>query len=382
MKLAITTFGCDGGKSGLSRYLIEFLRELALLAPSSWQIEIFLYEEEASIFIPPKHPFHLCFISSWFRPPIRNLLWHQGILPLWCYRRAYDLLFLPAANRRIPFFTPCSKVGTFHDFASLHLPGKYDRLRTFYLKRILPFLARGLDAVFTVSERSKKDLVEVIGIPEKRIRVTPLAINPQYYKPGSMVEAQRSLQEKYVLPIPYFLYVSRLEHPGKNHIRLIEAFERLKKENPDLPHHLIFVGSDWSRSEEIHRYAEASVVASQIHFMGFVPESDLPDFYRGATLFLFPSLFEGFGIPVLEAMSCGIPVLCSNTSSLPEVGASAVFYFDPYSVDALLERLHLVLKDPELQQDYIQKGLARSREFSWKKMLEQSMEVFEKLTSS
>ena len=159
MEIGITTFGGDGGKSGISQYLIHLLRQFAVLG-SEVNFEMFIYENEASLFIPDsKNMSTLCFGNN-VRNPILNVGWHQVALPGWCRRRQYDVLFLPAGNRRLPVSVPCPTVGTVHDFSSLHVEGKYDPARMFYITRVLPFLIRRLTRVLTVSESSKRDIVE------------------------------------------------------------------------------------------------------------------------------------------------------------------------------------------------------------------------------
>jgi glycosyltransferase involved in cell wall biosynthesis len=170
------------------------------------------------------------------------------------------------------------------------------------------------------------------------------------------------------------LYVSRIEHPGKNHVRLIHAFERLKA-TEHIPHQLVFAGGDWGRADEVHRVADASDYNTDILFTGFVPSSDLPDLYCGADLFVFPSLYEGFGLPVLEAMSCGVPVTCSNVSSMPEITGDAAGLFDPYDEQAIEEAVRGPLVDSELRDRYVRRGLKQSRAFSWSTTAARTLEV-------
>ena len=315
MKIGITTFGGDGGKSGISQYIINILREFATL-PAGPDFEVIVYEDEKALFVPnPDSMSTLCFGNA-LRNPLTNIAWHQAFLPNLCRRRKYDVLFLPAGNRRLPVSLPCPSVGTVHDFSSIHVEGKYDRARMFYIKKVLPFLARRLTRVLTVSESSKRDIVQYARVPEKTVTVTPLAANNSVYFPKEKSECLGRMVPKYGIRPPYILYISRIEHPGKNHAGLIHAFTSLK-EKENIPHQLVLAGSDWDRAEEVHRAANESSQAKDILFTGFAPNEDLPDLYCGADLFVFPSLYEGFGLPVLEAMTCGIPVACSNISSIP-----------------------------------------------------------------
>ena len=159
MKIGISTFGGDGGKSGISQYIIQLIREFAR-QPDGCTFEVIGYGDERAVFVPECGGItHLPFGSN-LRSPIRNVFWHQTSLPRYCRERAFDVLFLPAGNRRLPLYSPCPTVGTVHDFSSIHVPGKYDRARMLYITRVLPLLIRRLTRVLTVSESSKRDIVE------------------------------------------------------------------------------------------------------------------------------------------------------------------------------------------------------------------------------
>ncbi|MDP8227821.1 MAG: glycosyltransferase family 1 protein, partial [Candidatus Electryoneaceae bacterium] len=317
MKIGITTFGGDGGKSGISQYIINLLREFPAVNKDD-EFEVIGYYDEKDIFISDPDQMSVVSFGDNIRSPIPNILWHQRTLPKLCRRRNYDVLFLPAGNRRLPISVPCPTVGTVHDFSSIHVKGKYDRARMFYIKKVLPFLIKKLTWVLTVSESSKRDIVEYTKVPANRVIVTPLAANNALYHPREKKQCIANLKARMAIRSPYILYISRIEHPGKNHARLIRAFARLK-EKEDIPHQLVLAGSDWGRAEEVHRIAQQSGYEKDILFTGFVKTEDVPDLYCGSDLFVFPSLYEGFGLPVLEAMSSGIPVACSDISSIPEV---------------------------------------------------------------
>jgi len=363
MKIGITTFGGDGGKSGISQYIINILREFAALENRP-DFEVIVYEDEKELFVPdPDSMSTICFGDS-LRSPVANIAWHQFSLPKLCRKQKYDMLFLPAGNRRLPVSLPCPSVGTVHDFSSIHVEGKYDPARMFYIKRVLPFLARRLTRVLTVSESSKRDIVEYAGVPEERVTVTPLAADNQVYFPRDGADCLKRIGPKYDIRSPYILYISRIEHPGKNHAGLVRAFSILK-ETEDIPHQLVLAGSDWDRAEAVHRVAEESAYTDDIVFTGFAPNDDLPDLYCGAELFVFPSLYEGFGLPVLEAMTCGVPVACSNISSIPEVIGDTGILFDPYDDESIAEAMRRLLTDPDLLNDCRNRGLERARQYTW-----------------
>lgn len=364
MKIGMTTFGGDGGKSGISQYILNLLGAWAVEDPPC-PIEVLVYRDEETLFLRKggRCLLPLCFEGR-LRPPVLNIAWHQTHLPGLCGKRAYDVLFLPAGNRRLPLHLPCPSVGTVHDFSSVHVEGKYDPLRMFYIRKVLPFLIRRLTLVLTVSESSRRDILAYAGVPSDKVRVTPLGVDHDVYFPRDPEAALPVLSARYGVRPPYLLYISRIEHPGKNHIRLIEAFSRMKARER-LPHQLVLAGSDWTRAEEVHRAAKEAPARENILFTGFVRSEDLPLFYAGADLFVFPSLYEGFGMPILEAMASGVPVLCSNLSSLPEVAGDAALLFDPYNEEDMAGAMTRVLGDPGMRARLRAAGLSRSRRYTW-----------------
>ena len=373
MKVLVTTFGGDGGKSGVSQYIIQLLRHLPSVAPDM-TFDVLLLEEEKAIYVVDPDRIRPIFQNRYFRNPITNILWQQTVLPLLCARGGYDVLFVPAGNRRMPYWAPCPSLGTFHDLAIVHIPGKYDRLHNFYNLHVMPVLVRRLSHVIAISESTKQDLLKYIRVPEDRITVIPEAADQTLYFPRDKTAAQEKVSRIYGIRPPYVLFISRIEHPGKNHVRLIRAFDRAKR-GSNLPHQLVLAGSDWGRAEEVHREANTCASKDSILFTGFVAGGDLPDLYAGADAFVFPSLFEGFGLPVLEAMSCGIPVACSNVSSMPEVAGDAALLFDPEDERSIEQALTTLLTDKGTQQDLVRRGLQRSKTFSWQRTAELTAET-------
>ena len=375
MRIGVTTFGSDGGRSGIGRYLIHLLREFSERRNGN-RFEMVGFEDEKGTFLPEGADMEYHAVSDRLRHPVVNLAWHQLGLRTWARRRELDVLFLPAANRRVPIGVSCPTVGTVHDFSSLHVEGKYDPLRMVYIKKVLPALVRRLTRVITPSECSKKDIVEYAGVPADRVHVIPHGVDRDLYHPGDPEAARRTMAERHGVDGPYIAYTSRLEHPGKNHVPLIRAFERVKRAL-DVPHRLVLAGSDWSGAEAIHQAAEASPFAADIRFLGFVPSTDLPDLYRGADVFVFPSLYEGFGMPVLEAMACGVPVACSDVSSIPEVVGDAAVLFQPTDPASIASALEGLLGDDGRRADVAERGRARADGFHWSTAAAESIRVLE-----
>ena len=264
-------------------------------------------------------------------------------------------------------WSPCPTVGTVHDFSALHVAGKYDAARVFYIRKVLPALMRRLTHVLTVSECSRKDIVEYGGVPPDRVTVTPLAVDPTMFHPRDRAVTADLLARECGMTRPFVLYVSRIEHPGKNHVGLIRAFSILKSRHKGLPHELVFAGPEWNGADEVHREAAASPVAPDIRFLGSLSADLLTALYSTADLFVFPSLYEGFGLPVLEAMASGVPVACSNVSSIPEVAGDAAELFDPEDPDGIATVMERVLFDVSGRAARIRGGIARAGQFSWER---------------
>ncbi len=370
-RIGVTTFGCDGGSSGIGIYLKRIL-EVWDSPDDPADIEILAHRGEEEAW--GQNNFKKRWVSDRFRGALPSILWHQTRLRGACRQGRYDVLFLPAGNRRLPWSVPCASVGTVHDLSILHVPEKYDGAREFYITRVLPKLMNRLTRVITVSESSKRDIVEHARVPSAKVTVIPNGVDHGRFHLRDQAEAKQRAATLIGTRDPFILFVSRIEHPGKNHVRLIEAFSRFKALG-EHPHKLVLAGKDWTRAGEVHQAAEASPFASDILFPGFVELEDLPVLYAASQMTAFPSLYEGFGIPVLEAMACGAPVACSNTSSLPEVAGDAALLFDPQDPASICESLLRVTGDTDLRGRLVDDGLSWCQRFSWEATATRTLEV-------
>lgn len=371
--VGVVTIDADGGRWGIGRYLRQLMHEFARHG-MEWRFDVFTAPSDASVFVPKSRAIRRIHTAHFWKYPWLNLLWFQLRLPWLCWRRRLDVLFLPGANRRIPLWAPCPIVGTVHDLAVKHLPHKYTPLHKLYYNRVMPPSISRLAFVITPSEHTKRDVLSFCTVPEENIRVIPHGVDRTVYYPRDPRECRVRLTRTLGLSEPYILYVSRIEHPGKNHLCLIRAFERIKQTTP-IPHHLVLVGSERERSSKVLSYARTSPVSEAIRFTGFVSEETLTDLYGGADLFVHPSLFEGFGLPVLEAMSCRIPVACAGNASLPEVVGTAAVFFDPTDEKQMASVVARLLLDSGRRCRLAQAGLERSHRFSWSETAARTLEV-------
>jgi glycosyltransferase involved in cell wall biosynthesis len=238
----------------------------------------------------------------------------------------------------------------------------------------VPGCARKATLIIAVSQSTKEGLVNLLGIPPQKIRVVPLAVASRF-KVVEDEALKESIRRKYALPPRFFLFVGLL-NPRKNGVRLIQAYHRFKSET-DLPHKLVFVGAKGWLYEDVLAQIEELGLEKEIIFTGYVADEDLPPIYNLAEALVYPSLYEGFGLPILEAMACGTPVITSNVSSAPEVAGGAALLVDPYDVDQLAEVMYKVASQGDLRAYLTRHGLKRARDFSWEKTALETLAVYE-----
>ncbi|MFP3895333.1 MAG: glycosyltransferase family 4 protein [Anaerolineales bacterium] len=285
-----------------------------------------------------------------------------------------DASLFHATEHLLPPLRRIPTVLTVHDLIFERYP-KYHKIKNYlYLQAAMPLYCRRATAIIAVSESTREDIIDLYHIPPKKITVIPEAADPNFCpQPAETIEAVRS---RYDLPPRYLLAVGTIE-PRKNLSRLADASGPLFDQ--DLVDALVLVGSKGWLYEDFFRHLETLPWQDRILLTGFVEEEDLPAVYAGALLMVQPSLYEGFGLPVLEAMACGCPVCASNTSSLPEVGGEAARYFDPRDTEGIIHCIGHVLRHPHLHQEMVAKGLARAKAYSWKRTARQTLNLYQRL---
>ncbi|MGE3726020.1 MAG: WecB/TagA/CpsF family glycosyltransferase [Candidatus Sericytochromatia bacterium] len=358
----------DQGQSGISEYIRATLKELS--KQTSVQLVALNADlpELTTCLAPGSH--RVKGIANYWGHPILSLLWFLVILP-WQLRKAVpEAVFVPAGNRRLLLQKTFPQISTVHDLAPLRLPKKYDPLRQFYLTRLLPMMLKRAGKLVAISQQTADDLVELADIAPEQIRLAPNGYDAsRFVQPPAPDDFERLARLGLMMstdkPKPYLLYVARIENPGKNHIGLLKAWMALpsflrKK------HTLVLAGSDWKGAEGVHQWV-AEHKPENVVFTGFVQDADLPTLYRHAQLYLQPSLYEGFGLPLVEAMASGCPVLSSNRGALAEVGGDAVCLVDPLEEGALAQALLTLMVSPQARHALVKKGLQRALDFSWER---------------
>ena len=273
-----------------------------------------------------------------------------------------------------PLFCPVPVIASVHDVSFLEHPEYFKRGRRVQLRWSVARTVRSAALVLTGTEFSRDSILRAYNLDPAKVRIVPDAANP-IFRVLNRASAQIQVRERFKITHPFLLSVGDLQ-PRKNHIGLIAAFAALVAENPKLKHHLVFAGKDTWFGARVREAARHSGVAERIHFTGFVSDDDLLQLYNGCECFVFPSYYEGFGIPILEAMACGRAVVCANTSSMPEVADGAGLLFDPYRTSEITRAMADVLLDSELRARMERLGVQRATHFSWQKTAQMTLAIY------
>lgn len=362
LQVGLSTCMIQRGRSGVAQYVFALVRALAARedAPA---LTLFVLEEDAPLFSQVRPQVRIVLVPEGYRSPIRNILWHQVCLPRLIRQGGLDVLHIPS-YRRMLWPRPCPLVATIHDLAPFHVNTKYDPLRMLYGRRVVRRLAQRQHAIIAVSRHTADDIERFFHIKAPRVEVILNGLDHTRFHPGDPVAARAEVHRRWGVEGPYFLYVSRLEHPAKNHLRLIEAFARWRAAG-GRDWQLVLGGSDWHGAETIRAAARDCPAAASIRFLGFVADEDLPVLYRGAGAFVYPSLFEGFGFPTVEAMACGCPVLSSTRGALREVVADAAGILDAEDARQMEAALARIVSDSDWREHLRAQGLRNARRFDW-----------------
>lgn len=373
MKIALSTSVIQRGKTGVAQYVLALTRALKQHA-SAAEFHLLVLEEDVPLFEFAQDRMKIVPVPEKWRPAVRNIFWHQKVLPKWLRENQIDVLHVPS-YRRMLFRAPCRLVSTIHDLAPFHVRKKYDFARMIYGRVVVKHLARRQDALIPVSTNTARDVQRFFGVPVERQHIILNGIDHSRFHPGDASTARALAERRWRLEQPFFLYVSRIEHPAKNHTRLIEAFNYFKQTTRS-PWQLVLAGSDWHGAEHVHAAARMSPYADDIRFLGFVEDEVLPDLYRAASAMVYPSLFEGFGLPPVEAMACGCPVISSTRGALEEVVDHAAQIVNPEDVLDITGALQSVACDPRCREQLVSAGLQNAKRFDWADNAKKVMEVY------
>ncbi len=371
-----------GKKTGIAWNADHVIRELAkdkkiscicdfftLGCPKENFAQVTCYEKDYGVKMDP---------CPWFHNVLYKLIW--PIIPIpyrWFFREKRDVTIFP--NFIVPPGVSGKTIVIVHDMAYRACPETVSKKTLKWLQLTLKGSCKRADAIVTVSEFSKKEIVKYLDVPEDKITVMPNGVNLELFHPDYSAEQVEQVKEKYQISGPYFLYLGTLE-PRKNLTRLIEAYAMLreKKGEDRLPSLVLAGGKGWMY-ESIFETVKQKKLEKKVIFTGYVEDREAPILMNGAQAFVFPSLYEGFGMPPLEAMACGTPVLTSNVSSLPEVVGESGILVEPESVESICAGMETLMEDDEFCARLSREGVLRAQDFAWNKVTESMKSLVENL---
>jgi glycosyltransferase involved in cell wall biosynthesis len=349
--------GRDGyRRAGIHHYIWQLLHHLPATgteAEDTLRYTIFAGRLEA----PPLNENLYLAQTTWpTHRPLLRILWEQVVWPLAAVRRRLDLMHSMAFVS--PLVAPCPVVVTVYDLSFIHYPERFPVWQRRYLAGQTARSCRQARRVVAISESGRRDIHACFGVPLAHIDVVTPGVDAHFRpRPPAEVEAFRRREE---LPARFLLHVGTLQ-PRKNIPLLLKAVAQLKR--PELL--LVLAGGKGWFYDEIFEAVQALGLEKQVRFAGYVPDAELPLWYSAASLLLFPSVYEGFGMPVIQAMACGTPVVAANASAVPEAAGEAALFFDPQDVTALAEQMEKVVDNPALAAVMVERGYAQAQRFSW-----------------
>lgn len=302
--------------------------------------------------------------------------WDEVFMPAQVRKKAYDIFHLPQNGLGLPKEKYCSYIATVHDLIPYVMP---DTCGKSYLDKFteeMPYIIESCDKIITVSEYSKQDIIRYLGVPPEKIEVIYLAADSRFRK-MQKDNAWDFLKKEYNYSNDYILYLGGFS-PRKNVDGLLEAYKRIYEELPGY-YELVLLGASKDNHYELKKKTEDMGLRDRVVFAGYVPYEHLPYFYNCASLFVYPSLYEGFGLPPLEAMTCGTPTITTNVTSIPEVVQEGAVMINPYDIGELAGKMYELLSDLELREQLTEKALRRAYNFSWKKTAIETIKVYEKV---
>jgi glycosyltransferase involved in cell wall biosynthesis len=347
-----------GKVGGSETYLRNLVEWLAVIDRVNMYV-IFINRESEGTIDPPAPNFHivLCPFRATNRP--LRILWEQSVLPWYGKRHKIDVLL--SAGMTAPVLCPAASVLMLFDLQHINQPGNFPWYYLPFLRSIIYASARSADGVLTISQQVRNDIIRSYHLPPERIKVTHLAVDHSLFSPYGTPDTV-TVKARYGLPDRFILYAAS-SLPHKNHERLFHAFRSVREQVPEMK--LVLIGARDKGEEALIRHIRALGLEQTVLMLGWLPFEDVPSIYRASEAFVFPTLHEGFGLPIIEAMACGVPVVCSNREPLLEVAGDAALFVDPLLPAEIAASVIKVVTDLPIRQRLISKGLVRSSEFTW-----------------
>lgn len=375
MRVGFLTYGLDRSPTGIGRYAVELLRAL-VSTPGAPEVVVLATEREDAHGLRNTCEYHRL-AGNHLLPSLLTI--GNAVIPAAARRYHLDVIHDP--NGIAPFLGPrggVCRIVTIYDAFAYVIPDVHNRLDNWRYRWHLPHAARRSDAIVTVSDSSRRDIIRYLGLRPEAVQITSGGVQP-HFRPVTNDGQRQALLARYGIHRPYILYVGGL-NARKNVGRLLEAFNGIREQYPDLA--LVIGGKRQWRTAEIDEAFTRLALEDHVLFTGYVDDADLPALYSAAVAFVFPSLYEGFGLPPLEAMACGTPVITSNVSSLPEVVGDAALTVDPFDVPALTSAIAQLLGDDTLRASLRERGLVRAATFRWEHVARDTIAIYDRTLNS
>lgn len=314
------------------------------------------------------------FIDCGHLTTFKRIFWEQVRLPGLIEQYEIDLFHSP--NYSIPIRAKCKKVCTIHDLTCYIFPKRRKKIHGLYFRKMIKYSVKLADFIFVDSVNTQNDILSIFKTQQENIQVVYPGFNPLFN--DQLKSKPKGLNQNIDLKRPYFLFISTIE-PSKNVERLIMVFSEYVKRKKEF--HLYLAGKPGWGYSNINKMINSPELGKNVHYIGYQSNEKLVNLYSNAFALVYPSLYEGFGIPPLEAMACGIPVICSNASSIPEVVGNAALTFDPYDEDELLQAMRTISENENIRLSLIEKGYKRTEQFSWDNSANDILNVYYKLVN-
>lgn len=374
MRIGIDYTAAINQTAGIGRFVRGLVRAVADLDHENQYVLVHAAPNNGCIVEAPTGP-NITTREMRFRERVMTAIWHRLRIPLPVDLVTGPLDIFHAPDYVLPPVSRGVSIITVHDLAFLIHPECADQNLRLFLERAVPRSAARADYIITDSQNTRNDVICLLDADPDRVFVVPGGVDPSFVPADE--EAIHRVRCEYQLHSPYVLAVGVIE-PRKNFPRLIDAFSRFRVRT-GLDYDLVIAGGNGWLSDETYREAERSPFSSNVRFTGYVPDQHLAALYSGAEVFAYPSLYEGFGLPVLEAMACGTTVVCANTSSLPECAGDAALLFPPDDPDAIAASLEQACGDENLRSELVRRGTQRVAEFQWERAAERLIEIYERV---
>ena len=369
MRIAINTLGPSKIKAGIGNYVVNLVKELSKIDNKN-EYTIFANKDNAEYFTTNNPNFKTITLPNYTRTRFIRILWEQCRLPKLLKQMNIDILHSPGFIA--PLKMTAKSIVTIHDMTFFSHPQYHTRFKQYYFKKMIPLTVKKANIIIADSENTKKDIHKYLNTEKSKIITIHLGASEDFKKIDRN-KAKKFISKKYSIKNKFILFVGMIE-PRKNLQRLVDAFIQIK--NPELK--IVIVGKKGWQMEEFFKMIKDSKLEDTIIFPGYVPDEDLVKFYNAAEIFVYPSIYEGFGIPVLEALACGCPVITSNTSSMPEITGPAAKLIDPNDTDDIKKTIQKLLRNEQLRQTLGEEGIIQAKKFSWQKTAQKTLEAYEK----